>query len=79
MKIFLFFFLEGKKKMQGWHKKNRVSQLSGNTGIFFLGLKSHYPPDIPSPIGAVVTKDWCITIFSIRKGETPVFSSLTHE
>ena len=27
------------------------------------------PPDIPGLVGAVVTKDWCITIFSSRKGD----------
>ena len=34
MKIFLFF-LEGNKNSKVGTKKNKVSQVSGNTGIFF--------------------------------------------
>ena len=37
MKIFFFFFLKGNKKCRVG-TKNRVSQVSGNTGISFLGL-----------------------------------------
>ena len=75
MKIFLFIFLEGKKILQGWHKK--TGRVSGNTGILFLGLKSRYPPNIPGPIGAVVTKDWCITIFCSSKGDKLLYSHLS--
>ena len=70
-------FLEGKKKLKGWHKKTGLAE----TQEYFLGLKSCYPSDIPGPIGAVFTKDWCITIFSSRKGDKRLYShlSLTRE
>ena len=56
MKIFLFFFSGRQKKLQDWHKKTGSVGLA-ETQELFLDLKSRYPPDIPGPIGAVVTKD----------------------
>ena len=53
----LFIFFSGRqKKLQGWHKKTGLVGLA-ETQELFLDLKSRYPPDIPGPIGAVVTKD----------------------
>ena len=78
MKIFLIFFFWKAKEIAGLsQKKNRIGRVSGNTGIFFLGIKPRYPLDIPGPIGAVVTKDWGITIFCSSKGDKLLYSHLS--
>ena len=56
MKIFLFFFWKAKKNCRFGTKKTGLVGLA-ETQELFLDLKSRYPPDIPGPIGAVVTKD----------------------
>ena len=46
-----------------WNQKSRHSTaLRGQYWAKSMALKLRYVPAIPGPVGAVVTKDWCINL-----------------
>ena len=63
-----------------WNEKPRRSAaLRGQYWAKSMALKHRYVPAIPGPVGAVVTKDWCIHLkycnYAIKVSDRQVWAN----